>query len=107
MRPVPRNVRSDGDQERRVHRDDRDVPAMTAAFQAWPKTPRLFRDIVVSEKIDGTNAAVIVTDDWEIAAQSRSRLITPVDDNFGFARWVYDNEDGLKDLLGPGTHFGE
>jgi hypothetical protein len=29
-------------------------------FEGWPKTPRLFRDMIVTEKIDGTNAAVIV-----------------------------------------------
>jgi hypothetical protein len=27
-------------------------------FKEWPKTTRLFRDIVITEKIDGTNAAV-------------------------------------------------
>ncbi|WP_405061913.1 hypothetical protein OG474_09730 [Kribbella sp. NBC_01505] len=34
-------------------------------FQAWPKTPRLFRDMVVTEKLDGTNAAVIIEDAWD------------------------------------------
>lgn len=29
-------------------------------FQPWPKTPRLFREIVVTEKIDGTNAQVFI-----------------------------------------------
>lgn len=29
-------------------------------FVPWAKTPRLFRDMTVTEKIDGTNAAVIV-----------------------------------------------
>jgi RNA ligase len=29
-------------------------------FKAWPKTPRLNRVMIVTEKIDGTNAAVIV-----------------------------------------------
>lgn len=29
-------------------------------FQAWPKIARLHKDIVVTEKIDGTNAAVII-----------------------------------------------
>lgn len=75
-------------------------------FQAWPKTTRLFRDIVVTEKIDGTNAAIIFEDD-EVGAQSRKRLITPDSDNFGFARWVYDNKDELYDMLGEGIHFGE
>ena len=27
-------------------------------FEAWPKTPRLNRDIVITEKIDGTNSAI-------------------------------------------------
>lgn len=29
-------------------------------FQTWPKTPRLFRDVTVTEKIDGTNSCVII-----------------------------------------------
>lgn len=29
-------------------------------FFAWSKTPRYFRDIVITEKIDGTNAAVVI-----------------------------------------------
>ncbi len=76
-------------------------------FQPWPKVARLNRDIVISEKIDGTNAAVGVTEDGEVFAQSRTRLITPKDDNFGFARWVADNSEALRDILGPGLHFGE
>lgn len=96
-------------------------------FQAWPKTPRLFRDMIVTEKIDGTNAAVIIEkvehgDSWDptkvarihsedggylVAAQSRKRLITPEDDNFGFARWVHENAADLVSILGPGRHFGE
>jgi RNA ligase len=31
-----------------------------AEFVGWPKTPRLYRDIVITEKIDGTNAAVVI-----------------------------------------------
>lgn len=76
-------------------------------FQAWPKTPRLFRDIVISEKIDGTNAAIIVTEDGRVAAQSRKRLITPESDNAGFARWVHEHQYSLAELLGPGYHYGE
>ena len=76
-------------------------------FSAWPKTPRLFRDIVVTEKIDGTNACVIVTDNGEVHAQSRTRLITASDDNFGFAAWVESNKDALAAKLGEGHHFGE
>jgi len=76
-------------------------------FEEWPKIARLNRNIVVTEKIDGTNAAVIITEDGRVGAQSRTRLITPEQDNFGFAGWVSRNETALRDILGPGRHFGE
>lgn len=79
----------------------------TIQFTAFPKIARLYRDIVVTEKIDGTNAAVGVTEDGRVYAQSRKRLITPEDDNFGFARWVDENAAGLTHTLGVGLHFGE
>ena len=76
-------------------------------FQPWPKIARLNRDITVTEKIDGTNAAVIVGEDLSVSAQSRKRLITPEDDNFGFARWAAESAEALATALGPGRHFGE
>ncbi len=76
-------------------------------FKPWPKTTRLFRDIVITEKLDGTNSAIQFLNDGTWAAQSRKRLITPEDDNYGFAGWVSRNSTQLFDLLGPGTHFGE
>ena len=33
-------------------------------------------------------------------------MITPEDDNYGFARWVEGNKEELI-KLGPGRHFGE
>lgn len=76
-------------------------------FEAWPKIPRLNKDVVVTEKIDGTNSCVWISDDGEhIAAQSRTRWISPEKDNFGFARWVEENREELA-KLGPGKHFGE
>ena len=41
-----------------------------------------------------------------IAAGSRSRWITPLDDNYGFAKWVHANVEQLA-YLGHGRHFGE
>ena len=72
----------------------------------WPKISRLNREVIVTEKIDGTNACVIIGEDCTVAAQSRTRIITPEDDNFGFAAWVRDHSEELKQL-GPGHHFGE
>lgn len=79
-------------------------------FQPWPKIPRLFgnKNIIVTEKVNGTNAAVVIPeDDSGVFAQSRKKIITPGNDNFGFARYVAENEVLLKELLGYGTHFGE
>jgi hypothetical protein len=76
-------------------------------FTPFPKIARLNREVIVTEKIDGTNAAIGVTEEGEVYAQSRTRLITPTDDNFGFAKWVAANADKLRDVLGPGVHFGE
>jgi hypothetical protein len=75
-------------------------------FVEFAPISRLSRDMVITEKLDGTNASVHVTDDGQIFAGSRNRWITPEQDNFGFARWVAENADALR-LLGPGTHYGE
>lgn len=77
-------------------------------FTGFPKIPRLYRDIIITEKIDGTNAQIVVPKDpsQRVWAASRKRWITPEDDNFGFAAWVRDHEEELRQL-GPGRHFGE
>jgi hypothetical protein len=76
-------------------------------FIPFPKITRLRRTIVVSEKIDGSNASICIGEDGTVLAGSRTRWITPEDDNYGFARWVRDNEETLRVGLGVGTHYGE
>lgn len=49
-------------------------------------------------KLHGTNAAVGFKD-GEIFCQSRSRIITPEDDNFGFANFVESNKDYFQHLI--------
>jgi hypothetical protein len=76
-------------------------------FKAWPKIPRIEnKKEFYTEKIDGTNACVGITEEGVMFCQSRSRIITPDDDNFGFAKWAYANKDELL-KLGPGYHYGE
>ena len=76
-------------------------------FIEFPKMARFAREIIVTEKIDGTNAQVWISDDGtEIRAGSRNRWLTYSEDNFGFAKWVLDHRDELL-TLGPGRHFGE
>jgi hypothetical protein len=103
-------------------------------FTSFGKIPRLFRDMVITEKLDGTNACVAIiegpygfgageivgpgivvnlaeaTDGWEpllVYAQSRKRVISPEEDNAGFAAWVRKHATELATGLGEGLHFGE
>lgn len=86
---------------------DNDLPRPGIDFVAFPKISRFNRGVVVTEKIDGTNAQVYVNAAGDRAwAGSRTRWITPQEDNHGFARWVAEHHDELL-KLGPGSHFGE
>lgn len=70
-------------------------------FVEFRKIPRLNREIVVTEKIDGTNAQILVSDDGkELIAGSRNRWITTENDNHGFAKWVESNKEELITKLG-------
>lgn len=75
-------------------------------FVEFPKMPRLSREIIVTEKIDGTNAQVYIGENGEFFTGSRTRWIKPDSDNFGFSAWANDHKDELFQL-GPGRHFGE
>jgi len=76
-------------------------------FHPWPSIARLSREMFITEKIDGTNAQVTITPEGDVIAGSRTRWVTPEDDNYGFARWVKEHEDELRTGLGFGSHFGE
>jgi len=75
-------------------------------YEEFPKIARLSRECVITEKLDGTNAQVYIGEDGEFLTGSRTRWITPEDDNYGFARWAYEHKDELM-ALGSGRHFGE
>lgn len=77
-----------------------------AEFKDFPKMARWSRDVIITEKIDGTNAQVFIGEDGEFLTGSRTRWVTPEADNYGFAAWAYANKDELL-KLGPGRHFGE
>ena len=81
---------------------------MPPSFEAWPSISRLYRDILITEKIDGTNGIIYIADDLSaVIAGSRTRWLVNGDDNQGFGRWVAENQNKLRELLGPGTHHGE
>lgn len=75
-------------------------------FSEFPKMARLSRECIVTEKIDGTNAQILITEDGQFLTGSRTRWITPQDDNFGFSAWAHEHKDELMGL-GVGRHFGE
>ena len=77
-------------------------------FESFQSIARLSRDVVVTEKIDGTNAQVFIADDGTIMAGSRNRWLglDKTEDAFGFGRWVKEHEEELR-TMGPGRHFGE
>lgn len=95
-------------------------------FQAFNKIPRLSREVVITEKIDGTNAqiyiigapvelmeprvvpegAIALSTGCTMLVGSRTRWLTEKEDNYGFWRWARDNSEDLA-RLGEGRHFGE
>lgn len=76
-------------------------------FEKFPPIKRLKRSCVITEKLDGTNAQICFNEYGHILCGSRNRIITPEDDNYGFARWAYENQEALFDVLGEGRHYGE
>ncbi|MBT1154440.1 hypothetical protein J1C56_02425 [Aminobacter anthyllidis] len=94
-------------------------------FQPFPKLSRLSTSCIITEKLDGTNAQIVISEatseDMDMTnetiavvnglalrAGSRSRWITPgkATDNYGFAAWAERNAPELA-KLGLGQHFGE
>lgn len=103
-------------------------------FDPMPKIARLNKEVIVTEKIDGTNASVCIEivaaemiqvagefnvtpdmlaisvqdngDHWIVRAGSKNRFLTEANDNHGFAKWVGAHAQELLEL-GPGVHRGE
>lgn len=80
-------------------------------FQPFKKIARLSRQVIVTEKIDGTNGVIAIGENGEFQVGSRNRWITDdsgniQNDNAGFAQWAIKNRDSLM-ALGSGFHYGE
>lgn len=105
-------------------------------FPGMPPTARLHRPWIITEKINGTNGLIAISNDlataesigwpmplanytvldesndlgWQrigVWAGSKNQWLGPDGDNFGFGGWVKENAVLLADLLGPGLHRGE
>ena len=109
-------------------------PDFTGDFEKFPKIPRYIRETIITEKIDGTNAQIFIEQidmdadvgtegedresykladgpEWRVLAGSRNRWLgfasPKMQDNHGFAAWVFDHRNELIKGLGPGRHYGE
>lgn len=49
---------------------------MAAVFEEFPKIARLNRECVISEKIDGTNGQIIISEDGEVLFGTGYTMIT-------------------------------
>ena len=79
---------------------------LNCEFKKWDKINRLKDNMItITEKINGTNACVIIEDGKVVGCQSRNRLVK-VGDHFGFPAWVEDNAEEIVSL-GDGYHYGE
>ncbi|HAX77935.1 MAG TPA: hypothetical protein DCY88_19465 [Cyanobacteria bacterium UBA11372] len=97
--------------------------AQSAVMQTWPSIELLYnlrRSLeAVGEapkityrakvKLDGTNGGIQIFTDGRVAVQSRSQVISPENDNLGFANWVSQNIDVFARLASSehATIFGE
>lgn len=79
---------------------------MTTDFVPFQKIGRLSREIIITEKIDGTNGVIHIGEDGSFLVGSRSRWLGADGDNFGFGMWALTHKDELMSL-GVGRHFGE
>lgn len=75
-------------------------------FPEFGKIPRLSRDCTITEKLDGTNALISITEKGQFLIGSRTQWITLEQDNYGFAKWAMENKEQLMGL-GVGNHYGE
>lgn len=77
-------------------------------FKKFPKIARLESNVIITEKIDGTNGQIYKTVDGQILIGSRSQWLTIEKDNFGFAKWVKQYEKEWLKFLQPDQRiYGE
>jgi hypothetical protein len=85
-----------------LKKKDSDFPE----FKTFNKIARLSRDIVITEKLDGTNGLICIDENNNIFAGSRNKWLDDHQDNHSFWHWVMNNKEELL-KLGKGYHYGE
>jgi len=87
-------------------------------FREFQKIPRLSREMIITEKIDGTNGVIAINEEGDFCVGSGNRWLTKinalgeeclgnkVEDNMGFRGWALRHKEELM-TLGTGFHYGE
>jgi len=101
-------------------------------FEKFSSIGRLYREVVITEKIDGMNAGIVIKQclgedlyrnaithvshvpfngyedcKFAVGVQTRRQFIDTTKDNQGLAAWVLAHARELVITLGPGKHYGE
>jgi len=79
---------------------------MSEKYIRFRSIPRLLRDMVITEKLDGANVQVFINEAGEVRAGGHYEWLTVDEDHRGFAAWVEAHKQELIGM-GPGHHFGE
>lgn len=81
--------------ERKIIKVEKLKPVSGVKYDIQTNTSNYFVNGIL---VHNSNGGIQINPDGRIAAQSRSRIITPQKDNLGFAGWVYKNEDYFSAL---------
>jgi hypothetical protein len=101
-------------------------------FAKFSSIGRLYRDVTITEKIDGMNACIVIVElngedlylnavahvkampfnsfeprSFAVGVQSRKQFLSLDNDIQGLAAWVLEHAQELVQALGPGYHYGE
>lgn len=101
-------------------------------FAKFSSIGRLYRDVTITEKIDGMNACIVIEEligedlyrnavahvkampfnsfeprGFAVGVQSRKQFLSLDNDIQGLATWVTEHAQELAQALGPGYHYGE
>jgi len=79
---------------------------MKIEFKEFPKTPRLSRECIITEKIDGTNSCVLIQNGEIIKVGSRNGWLSLGHDSTGLVHFVEERKETFLQL-GDGLHYGE
>lgn len=63
------------------------------------EAPKKAIDFTGTVKLHGTNASVVMTNADNLYAQSRGNVITPENDNYGFARFAHENKSFFANAI--------